>query len=289
MNSKKLRETVEETAHNAAEVGAHALEEAKAKISPLVGQAADFVGPKAHEAKVRGAELASHTREAIQPRIDEAIRFVGPHVDAAKEQAEVARERVAPYVDAAKERVTPAVEAAKDFADDLLPKLAAALHEAAEHPLAKETTRRLSAATAALVGDLEPVEKLVPKKKSGVGKTIAKVAVAAALIAGVVYAVKRFFGPRDEDWQTHESSLAYVPPTDLDTKLADAEADMAAQESQAQQEADLAQANAADDAIAEETVSDPVVTADDGAADDDDRPEAMTEDDGEDDAPARAE
>ncbi|QLQ16599.1 MAG: hypothetical protein HZY73_14125 [Micropruina sp.] len=115
--------------------------------------------------------------------------------------------RLAPVVEDAIQRLAPAIDVARDRVQhDLLPRFSAALHEAAEHPMAQETSRRLTAATAALRGELE-----VPAKpKRGIARKLAQVAVAGAVLAGVVIAVRKLLGPTETGWEAHEPSQPYV-------------------------------------------------------------------------------
>ena len=143
---------------------------------------------------IGGVAFAAQTRDALQPRLDEA------------------RERV-------QHDLAPLLEEALDRVQhELVPRLTAALEQAAEHPLAVETGRRLSAASAALAGELPQAkdgdtlaEVTGRKKKPSVGATIAKVAVAGALLAAVAAAVKQFLDTRDSGWQAHQPSTPYVP------------------------------------------------------------------------------
>jgi ElaB/YqjD/DUF883 family membrane-anchored ribosome-binding protein len=177
------------------------LEEAARRGARFAADTYERVQPALDDVRVKGARIAADTLDKVQPRIEDALDRVSPAVD------DVVG-RVQPAVDEAFRRVGPAVDAARDKVQyDLLPRFSAALHEAADHPLAKETTSRMLAATAALKGDLElPPEK----KKAGVGRRIAQVALIGAAVAGVVVAAKKLFGKSDTGWETHEPSKAYV-------------------------------------------------------------------------------
>ena len=227
-------------ARDAAERGAALAAQAGERIGPLARDAAergaalareagDYLGPIAEDAKRKGARLAADTMDKVQPHLDDAIDKVSPAF-------EEAYKKVAPVLDAALDKLQT----------DLVPRFQAALHEAADHPVTVESRKRLQAATAALAGELELPE---PKRKTSVGKTIAKVAIAGALLAGVAVALKKFFAPADSGWQAHQPSPAYRPePTnkvadDLKAKAADAAAKVS---SVVEQAADKA-ADAAED------------------------------------------
>jgi uncharacterized phage infection (PIP) family protein YhgE len=185
-----IREAAAETTHTAAERGAAALELAIERLMPLLEQAAERLAPYAEDAKVvaadakkRTARFAADTVEQFQPQINDAL-----------------------------DRVSPAVEKAqRAVQDDLLPKLVDLLHEAADLPVvqnaqdvAGEVQSRGEAAVAALKGELA-----LPKKTS-VGKRVAQVAAAGAVLAAVAVAVKTFLGSKDSGWAAHEPSPAYT-------------------------------------------------------------------------------
>ncbi|MBK8461371.1 MAG: hypothetical protein IPL43_15330 [Micropruina sp.] len=191
------------------------LEEAARRGARFASDTFDRVQPALLDARVKGARMAADTLDKVQPRIDDALDRVSPVVD------DVVG-RVQPAVDEALGRVGPAVDAARDKVQhDLLPRFSAALHEAAEHPVAKETASRMLAATAALKGDLE----LPPsKKKAGFGRRLAQVALIGAALAGVIVAAKKLFGTSETGWETHEPNKAYVadPVADVVEDLSEA-------------------------------------------------------------------
>ena len=188
-----LREAAAETTHTAAERGAAALDAAIERLQPLLEQAAEKVGPlagdalkRADHARVVAARYAADTLDQVQPQLNEAL-----------------------------DKVSPAVEKAqKAVQNDLIPKLIALLHEAAEHPAvagilenardaADEVESRGLATVAAAKGELE-----LPKKSKG--KTFVKIAVVGALLGAAAVAVKTFLGSKDQGWAPHEPSPAYT-------------------------------------------------------------------------------
>ena len=188
-----LREAAAESTHTAAERGAAALDAAIERLQPLLEQAAEKVGPlagdalkRADHARVVAARYAADTLDQVQPQLNEAL-----------------------------DKVSPAVEKAqKAVQNDLIPKLIALLHEAAEHPAvagilenardaADEVESRGLATVAAVKGELE-----LPKKSKG--KTFVKIAVVGALLGAAAVAVKTFLGSKDQGWAPHEPSPAYT-------------------------------------------------------------------------------
>jgi len=188
-----LREAAAESTHTAAERGAAALDAAIERLQPLLEQAAEKVGPlagdalkRADHARVVAARYAADTLDQGQPQLNEAL-----------------------------DKVSPAVEKAqKAVQNDLIPKLIALLHEAAEHPAvagilenardaADEVESRGLATVAAVKGELE-----LPKKSKG--KTFVKIAVVGALLGAAAVAVKTFLGSKDQGWAPHEPSPAYT-------------------------------------------------------------------------------
>lgn len=185
-NSRKLKKAAADAAaaanHSAvaaAEAGHSALEDAIAKASEILQDAQKRAKPIVKEARTRSADFASKRLDAWEPHIQSAL------------------EKVTPTVDAAREKVS----------DDLLPKLQHLLHEAADHPVAKEASRRGEATVQALKGELEPAK---PKKKRGFFRTVGKIAAFTAIAAGAVAAVRHFLTPKDDGWTAHEPSRAYV-------------------------------------------------------------------------------
>lgn len=193
----------------AVKTGAHYLDAAGKVLIPL-----------AQDLFVKGATWAAHQLDAWQPRINEALERVSPAV-------ENTVNRVSPAVEDALARIVPAVEAARGrVQDDLIPRFSSALHAAAEHPVTRETQRRLSLATQALAGELEvvPEPEIVPvKRKGGFFATTGKIVAAGAVLAGVVVAVKKLLGPSDTGWEAHQSSAAYVadPVADVVSDLSE--------------------------------------------------------------------
>lgn len=184
--SRKLKKAAAEaaaaandTASTAVEAGQSALEDAIAKASDILQDAQKRAKPIVKEARTRSADFASKRLDAWEPHIHNAL------------------DKVTPAVDAAREKVS----------DDLLPKLQQLLHDAAEHPVVEEATRRGEATVQALKGELEPAK---PKKKRGFFRTVGKIAAITAIAAGAVAAVRHFLTPKDDGWTAHEPSRAYV-------------------------------------------------------------------------------
>ena len=203
MKTKQILDAVGDSTHAAGEKAQEAMHQAQEYLTPIVEealeQAQEYLAPLAGQAREKGVAFAAQTKDTLQPRLDEALDRV--------------QHDFGPMFEEALERVQ----------HDLVPKFLAALEQAAEHPLAVETGRRLSAATAALAGELPEPKAVVEqvgdalaevtgrKQKPSVGATIAKVAVAGALLAAVAAAVKQFLDTRDSGWQAHQPSTPYVP------------------------------------------------------------------------------
>lgn len=203
MTRKDFERAVGDTTHAATDLGKEALAQASAyvhqaqdylaplaqdalhqaqdyitpKVEDALHQAQDYITPLAKDARKRGARMAAETMDTLQPRLDDALSKVTPAVDAAYA-------RFAPALDDARSKVQY----------DLLPKLSEVLHEAAE--------------TAARIELPEIVE---PQPKRSVWGTIGKLLLAGGLLAGIVFAVKKFLAPADSGWQAHEPSSPYVP------------------------------------------------------------------------------
>lgn len=203
MKRKDFERAVGDTTHAATDLGKEALAQASAyvhqaqdylaplaqdalhqaqdyitpKVEDALHQAQDYITPLAKDARKRGARMAAETMDTLQPRLDDALSKVTPAVDAAYA-------RFAPALDDARSKVQY----------DLLPKLSEVLHEAAE--------------TAARIELPEIVE---PQPKRSVWGTIGKLLLAGGLLAGIVFAVKKFLAPADSGWQAHEPSSPYVP------------------------------------------------------------------------------
>nr|HMQ39501.1 hypothetical protein [Micropruina sp.] len=158
--------------------------------------------------------------------------------------------KVRPVVDETLERVTPTVDLARDrVQNDFLPWLVAALYKAAD--LVKEEVEEI---------------KPEPKRRS-VGKTIGLIALAGAVLAGVVYAVRKLLAGPEASWETHEPSRPYVadPVADVVDKAKDAAA--AATDAVAEKLSDAK--DAAADAVdkAKDAAGDAVQAAKDAASD----------------------
>lgn len=221
MNRKKFERAVGDTTHAATDLGKEALAQASAylkeaqdylapRAQDALHQAQDYLGPRAQDAlhqaseritplardaRKRGARLAADALDAVQPKLDEALSMVSPAVDQAYA-------RIAPAVDDARSKVQYG----------FLPAVSQLLHEAADD-LAK----------------VELPEVPAPKRaKRSVWATIGQLLLAGGLLAGVVFAVKKFLAPADSGWQAHEPSKPYVPTStqtlvdDLSTKASEA-------------------------------------------------------------------
>lgn len=248
MKQKKLLEAVEESTAVAVEKGQAALTDAAARLAPYVEQAGDFVAPLAdearrmsaeaaadayarikpalHDARVQSARFAADTFDRVHPILDEALDKVTPAVERTVE-------RVAPVVDDALSRITPTVDIARDAVqNDWLPKLAAALNEAAKQPLTAEVAARLAAATAALASTVESAveETKATVKKKSFARTFGKILLAFSVLAGVAFAVKKLLASPSSGWEAHSPSDAYIanPVQDVVDKTAAAAAGAAA-------------------------------------------------------------
>lgn len=185
--NKNLRKAAAES-QTAADKGAAAIEHAVAALSSSAAAVADYlnvaqekVGPTAKAALGKSIEAAENARSQVEPRLADAYAKVSPSVDAAKH------------------------------------KLNERFHDAEQHPAVREVANRGAATFAALKGDLELPRKEQPIQKRGsVGKTIAKVLAAGALLAGAAVAVRQFLLSKDDGWTAHEPSPAYTPPKKRD-------------------------------------------------------------------------
>ncbi|MGC4152893.1 MAG: hypothetical protein QM628_07405 [Propionicimonas sp.] len=235
MARKKLIDTVEDTAQVAAKKASEAFVEAAERLAPLIDQAAEYLGPVAeeagrvtakvasdtfsrvkpvlHDAQVRGARLASDAYDRVQPTIDTALHSVPPVVDSAVGF-------VRPAVDDVLGRIPPLVEDARSLVqDDVLPKMASALKEIAKQPLAAEAAAQLAMATAVVSKELRKAEKA---RKPSFWKTFGKIALAGALLGGVVVAIRKLLAPPSDGWHAHSPSDAYVAdPTEAVHKVAE--------------------------------------------------------------------
>ena len=131
----------------------------------LASEAYERVQPTLKKAGKQSAKFAAETLDRVHPALDDALDKVTPAVDSAVK-------KVRPVVDDTLEKVAPTVDAARDrVQNDLLPWLAAALYKAAD--LAKDEVHEVLPAT---------------RKRRSVGKTLGLIALAGAVLAGVVYA-----------------------------------------------------------------------------------------------------
>lgn len=191
MSLKKKKNKVVIEVPSPAERAHEAIDAAVAFLAPYVHQAqekasesADKFGPialsAAKSAAGSAAEAANRAKDSLQPHADTVLK------------------QVAPYTDQAKSKVQ----------DDLVPKLVALLHEAENHPAVKEASKRSAATFAAAKGELVLPE---PKAKRKVGKTIAGLVAATALLAGAAVAVRQYLTSKDSGWTAHEPSAGYTP------------------------------------------------------------------------------
>lgn len=230
MHRKNLCKAVEEGTHNAIELGSAALADAAERLTPLVEQAGDVVGPWAEEARrvsadvandayerlkpvlrdaqIRGARLASETLDKAKPVLDDALGAVTPAVDKTVK-------RVRPVVDDALGMIPPIVDDARSkVQDDLLPRLADVLKEAASQPLAKEAAAQLAVASAIVTKEIAKAQKKAAKRLAKQERTwpatLGKLVLASALLAGVVVAVRKLMTPPTSGWHAHSPSDAYI-------------------------------------------------------------------------------
>ncbi len=223
MARSKLINTVEDTTQTAARKASEAFIEAAEKLAPLIDQAGDYLGPFTKEARklsakvasdaydrvqpalrdagIRGARLASEAYTRVQPVIDTALHAVPPVVDHAVGV-------VRPAVDDVLERIPPLVEVARGkVQDDVMPKVAAVLKDAASQPLAAEAAAQLALATAAVSKELRKSQR---RKRNWPG-VLGKIVLAGAIFAGVAVAVRKLLTPPSSSgWHAHSPSDAYV-------------------------------------------------------------------------------
>ena len=234
MARRKLIDTVEDTAQVAARRASEAFVEAAERLAPLIDQAAEYLGPLAEAAgevtarvasdayakvqpvfrdvQVRGARLASNAYDRVQPTIDSALYAVPPAVDSAVG-------KVRPAVDDVLGRIPPLVEDARSVVqDDVLPKMASAIKHVAKQPLAAEAAAQLALATAVVSKELR---KTAEAKRSW-PRTLGKILLAGALLAGVVVAIRKLLAPPNDGWHAHSPADAYVAdPTEAVHKVAE--------------------------------------------------------------------
>ena len=192
--SQELKKAAAETASAAAEYSSAVLRDSLEHAQELITEAQKQAAPILKDAKVRTADFAARTLDDLEPHIVGALDKVSPAVDAARDKV----------------------------ADDLLPRLQDALHQAAENPTIKEATRRSTAAVQALKGELEPA----PKKKSKLAK-VGKALLIGTIVAGAIAAIRHFLAPKDDGWTAHEPSKAYVNNNDTFSAAAKFAADSA--------------------------------------------------------------
>ncbi len=209
------------------------------RAKEVADNVADYVQPRAQDLGRRGVRFAEETRDSVAPRVAHFVsdtrETVTPKLVHLAEDArdtvtpklvhlaEETRDTVAPYLADARHRLQPKLEDAaarvQPFVDagvdrfnaDLRPRIEEAIENVNALPQTQEAKERLLAARAALAGELsfpDVAELVESKPKRSVGKTILLLVLAGGLLAGVVYAIKRFFAPEDSGWQAHEPSEA---------------------------------------------------------------------------------
>ena len=260
MARKKLIDTVEDTAQVAARKASEAFVEAAERLAPLIDQAAEYLGPLAEAAgevtakvasdaysrvqpvfrdvQVRGARLASDAYDRVQPSIDSALHAVPPVVDSAVG-------KVRPAVDDVLGRIPPLVEDARSLVqDDVLPKMASAIKHVAKQPLAAEAAAQLALATAVVSKEIRKTEQA----KRSWPRTLGKIFLAGALLAGVVVAIRKLLAPPSDGWHAHSPADAYVAdPTEAVHKVAEGAKNVAEKVADAAADAGEAAADLAED------------------------------------------
>lgn len=237
-----LYDVVGDTTHDLAEKGKHALYAAGDYIGPRAHDLAEYLGPRVHDlaenvsdyVAPRVQDLAENVADYVTPRVQDLAENVADYLEPrarelgrrgvqfASEAAETLPPRVAqfasdtrgnlqPYVEDAVARVQPLVDTGLErFNSEVLPRLADAYENVAAMPATQEARKRLTAAAAALAGELSLPE---PEPRRSPARTILKVVLAGGLLAGVAYGVRRFLAPPDSGWQAHEPSDAYRSST----------------------------------------------------------------------------
>ena len=163
---------------------------------------AAFVTPYLHQAQ----ELASESADKYGPL---ALSAAKSAAGTAAEAATKAKDSLQPHAEGVLKQVSPYTDQAKSkVQEDLVPKLVALLHEAEQHPAVKEASKRTAATFAAAKGELTIAE---PKPKRSVGKTLAGLVAATALLAGAAVAVRQYLTSKDSGWTAHEPSAGYTP------------------------------------------------------------------------------
>ena len=209
-------------AHSAADRLGPLAQSAAERVGPITHDAADRIAPLAHSAADRIAPLTQQAVERVSPYAQQAVGRVSPYTHQAAERiapiASSARQRgarvahdavdkIAPVLDEALEKVSPAVEAARSrMSDEIVPKLSQALSAAAGAPVVAEATKRGKAVVAAAKGELEQPKQ---KKKS---RWLVRLAIVAAVAGAAVFAVRKFLGGKDADWQAARPTTPYAPP-----------------------------------------------------------------------------
>lgn len=186
--------SVGETTHAAADLGKEALAQAQVYLH----QAQKYLAPRAQDAVHQAQEALDQALERLEPYARNArrtsARFAAGKVDAWQPHVDEALAKVSPAIDEVYARVAPVLAGASSkLADDVLPRISHALHDAA--------------------GDLEQVAAEAEARRRSGWATAGRVVLAGALLGGVVWAVKKFLEPQDSGWQAHEPSKPYVPPT----------------------------------------------------------------------------
>ena len=175
-------------------------------------------------------------REQFAPLLSDAQKRVAPLTKEAQQRIAQAQQRITPVVQQAAERVVPAYEAARDqvaetYHEDVAPRLAQLWDKAQENEYVAEATRRGSAAVAALKGEpaapsvvaqttvatharaAEPRHRALRWTFRGLGL--------AALVAGVVVALRQLLLPKEDGWTPQQPSEPYIPEPRPDVDTAD--------------------------------------------------------------------
>ncbi len=241
MNRNELGDLVGDSTHELAAKSKDALQAAGDYLAPRARDLADYLAPRvrdlaeniteyleprARDLGQRGAHFAHETAETLPPKVaafaSDARATLQPKVaafasdtrDNFQPYLEDALSRVQPRLDDTLARVQPLVDSGRDkLTREVIPLLTEAYDNVAANPTTQEAKRRLTAAAAALAGDLALPE---PEAKKSAGKTVFQVILAFGLLAGVAFAIRRFLAPVDSGWQAHSVSDAYRPDTDAD-------------------------------------------------------------------------
>ena len=192
VKAKKLLDAVEEGTQTAVEYLTPYVEQALRDSGELADSTYSRIRPVIKDASIRGARLASDTFEKVHPAIDEAIDRVSPAVDATVK-------RVRPAVEDVLDRIPPTVDFAREkVQDEFLPGLADQLRQLARQPLAREL--QVAVASAALADKLDAA---TGRKKHGFWRTFGKLALAGAILGGVVFAVKKLLADPSSGWEAY--------------------------------------------------------------------------------------